>query len=446
MGAACACTSVNPKLVESNISSNADNLQQSGDQTESTVNDVDVTEFTNTRLPSFRSLKSVVSFREDDLENLPGFQRMLTLSETKSEPNDRLKRSSKNLIDFAIFSETDHCTGDTPNSEECASVKRVIYALKYYMMMTKKMDKEGISTFIDFIKSIYNNYLNDVAHLTETHGSDLEDIHKSLFNEYGFKHCDLKKCKLSGRHSSVNGTEKEETRIPINDPLSNFIVNSFDSVHFYLFHLFDVGLRTFKADRHSQRRDDDEIESEDETRFDRAFSEKKKKLKAVRHELNEYFKRYEGEENKFVISGQTGELKETGNTTYSDRFIATLTDSGDGRQRLKRYFIEHGFDTEAIRHDVGRYPNAQNSNIFGVVHEHDDETGEKIAYFVNRRRRTFCCSLDVLCSFPHCFSLRRFTRSVQQITLCFLPTTSPIQRVQHGVHVDVLAIFCTERR
>lgn len=369
-------------------------------------------------------------------------------SNDEKEPSDNPSKSIKHDVDFTVFNDTDQCTGDdpknkrTPNLKKCSSVSRVIYALKYYMAITKKIDKVGVSTFTDFIKSLYQNYINDITHLTEAHSSDLEDIHKSLFNEHGFKSCDLRKCKISGRHSDVKGTGKLDDSIPIDDALSQFIVDSFDSVHFYLFHLFDVGLRTQRVDIDSEQKGDDEIEDDDEAQsqcIDRAFLRRKRRQKAVRNELSEYFQRFQGGENKFVISGQNVIREDTGSNTYFDRLIDSLGDCINNGQQLRQYLMEHGFDTEAIRDDVDRYPNESNSNIFGVL---DKKTSGKIAYFVNRRRRMSCC--------PLMFMYYLFHSVPVEVTQCTyfgaFSENSAVQGVQHRVHVDVLAMFCTKRR
>ena len=305
-------------------------------------------------------------------------------------------------VDCDLFETTNQCTSDNPQSPKqpnwntCSSVKRVIHALKYYETTTKGLNQEGVLAFTYFIKSIYKNYLHDITHLSEVHGGDLEDIHRSLFNEHEFKPCDLKKCKISGRHSGVNRSEKDRNATPCHDAFSHFIRDSFDSVHFYLFHLFDVGMRTLRSDIDSEQKDDDEIDDEDAVQskwVDRAFLRRQKRLKAVRNELTDYFKRYEDQQNKFVISKQTGDQKEIKNQTYIDRFVDVLSDCAVGRQRMTRYLMEQDFDTESIKDDVERYPNAQSSNLFAVLDDDDDnEWTKKLAYFVNRRRRTFCCS------------------------------------------------------
>lgn len=115
------------------------------------------------------------------------------------------------------------------------------------------------------------------------------------------------------------------------------------------------------------------------------FCREKKRLRAVRNQLGEYFQK-----NKFVISSNKTDFDrdETESKTNVDRFVAILADSNDGGQRLGRYLLEQSFDTEAINYDVERYPSAQNSNIFGLV-INDEDARKKMDHFINRRRRTF---------------------------------------------------------
>ena len=79
---------------------------------------------------------------------------------------------------------------------------------------------------------------------------------------------------------------------------------------------------------------------------------------------------------------------------------------------MKQYLVDGAFDSDAIRGDVGRYPDAQSSNLCGVAMAADDEAmSRKIAYFVNRRRcmlfgGVFCAdSAQSDCSEIRCFLL-----------------------------------------
>ena len=85
-----------------------------------------------------------------------------------------------------------------------------------------------------------------------------------------------------------------------------------------------------------------------------------------------------------MIYGQTGDRTER-ERTYFDRFVDALTDSVDGGQRIKQYLVDGAFDSDAIRDDVGRYPDAQSSNLCGLAVD-DEATTKKMAYFVNGRR------------------------------------------------------------
>ena len=61
-------------------------------------------------------------------------------------------------FDESIFRDSDKCNESNPQLKECHSVKRVIYALKYYMNLNGERGTEGMDIFTDFIKSKYKNY------------------------------------------------------------------------------------------------------------------------------------------------------------------------------------------------------------------------------------------------------------------------------------------------
>ena len=68
-----------------------------------------------------------------------------------------------------------------------------------------------------------------------------------LFNKYAFKQCDINSCILSDRHckgnrTNDNGKDDDDNNNKM-DPMFLFYQSIYDSVHYYLFHLFDLGLR-----------------------------------------------------------------------------------------------------------------------------------------------------------------------------------------------------------
>ncbi len=179
--------------------------------------------------------------------------------------------------------------------KNCASVDRIISALKYYTLLNAKNSYEGQSTFISFLQTIYNNYLNDIIHLTTTHAQDLENINKSLRTHYGLKECDLKSCVLSDRHRHDGNINID----PDQDPMFLFYQSTFDAMHHYLFHLFDLGLRSpSNGDDNAQQ-----IEQEQHVPlyFDAVFSRKIKCIQSKRKRLNYFFNRFDVENSKFVM-------------------------------------------------------------------------------------------------------------------------------------------------
>ena len=306
-------------------------------------------------------------------------------------------------FDEIKFEGSQQCDDSNPRWKGCQSMKRLIYALQYYMDV-EEGGKDGINAFTDFIKSEYRTCLNDIIHLS-VHDNDLEDIHHSLFTEYGMKQCDLTKCKLSGRHCAES---RENERIA-KDGISTFYADCFDSVHHYLFHLFDLGLRTLKTETEIEQQVDNVSDDEgDRFRYvDRVFSRKQQRMKSIRKELKDLFTRCNDGDNKFIIQGRSESLIESkDDQTYSDRFLNGLSLFDDVSIRLEQYLKDNAFDSDAVKQDIDRYPNAQNSNICTLVDE--DAAIERIGLFVNKRR----CMLPE-CAVSLCF--RTFKSSVSSV-------------------------------
>lgn len=296
----------------------------------------------------------------------------------------RRYRSSKNDIVSTIFGSSEKCTigcKTKPVLRGCQSVKRLIYGLRYFTILTqKRRDQESLATFSDFIQTVWRNYINDIVHLS-VHEKDLEQIHHSLFTEYGLKKCDLKRCKLSARHCQINRKDGNDGTTE----LSNFLGDCFDAIHYYLFHLYDVRLRTSRTD--SETDDADAQATEDAAKYiDRSFWLKKRTLKSAQKEFPKFFAPFNMERNKFTIYGRNGSSTER-QATYSEQFVnvmAKSTESVDGTNRIRQYLMVQGFDTEAIKEDVGRYPDSRSSNIYAL--SKDDKSMKAVTYFVNKHQ------------------------------------------------------------
>ena len=114
---------------------------------------------------------------------------------------------------------------------DCHAIKRLCTALTYYSKLDIQKENDQ-NILINFMQQIYDQYLNDYIHLVNIHCHQIEEIHKSLTNNV----CDIKKCVFTSRHNKSKSNQ-------INDPTLNLYKITMDSLHFYLYHLFDVGFR-----------------------------------------------------------------------------------------------------------------------------------------------------------------------------------------------------------
>ena len=195
--------------------------------------------------------------------------------------------ATQRTIDFAIFQSEEECDTTKPDMNSCQCINRVIHSLSYYTALNTESNKEGRETFVDFIQNIYPNYLNDIIHLTTIHDQDLQKIHLELFSKYGFKKCDIKSCILTDRHYRGGDRTNNNGNHNKIDPMFLHYQNEYDSLHHYIVHLFDLGLRTMINDGDDNKINDDiEMEQDLSLCFD---AERMKCIRNIRIIINIYF-------------------------------------------------------------------------------------------------------------------------------------------------------------
>eukprot|EP01084_Bolivina_argentea_P083025 150326_1 len=111
-----------------------------------------------------------------------------------------MSQNRQGNVDFSRFESKQECNGKESDVNKCECIDRIIYALKYYTFLTTKINTEGQETFINFVQTLYQHYLNDIIHLTIAHEQHLQDINKVLFTKYNFTKCDIKSCILTDRY------------------------------------------------------------------------------------------------------------------------------------------------------------------------------------------------------------------------------------------------------
>eukprot|EP01084_Bolivina_argentea_P044101 81185_1 len=131
----------------------------------------------------------------------------------------------------------------------CDGLKRLAEGLKYYTYISitcknnySLQDKDDL---LEFFINKYTQLLNDFIHFIDNHSNDLERIASELINYHGFSHCNFTNCgatdRYFGRYAKKNDTEIQT--YDFEDMVFNFYNETLLSLHYYLFHLFDSGLR-----------------------------------------------------------------------------------------------------------------------------------------------------------------------------------------------------------
>ncbi len=205
-------------------------------------------------------------------------------------------------MDFNTFvnAKTNHqCT----SVDKCQSVDRVIAGLVYYQTLnnTKNENSNGQIIFTQFLLDIYKNYLNDINHIIIIHDKDLEIINQLLLKQSHIISCNVDKCLLSDRHCKIN--DGKNGNVNINeakiDPLTQFHQETWDNVHFYLTHLFDLGLRQKTQLEEEEEYVEEKKEDDEWGCFDKQFKMQRMMIQATRKKFPRFSARFQPTSNKF---------------------------------------------------------------------------------------------------------------------------------------------------
>ena len=153
---------------------------------------------------------------------------------------------------YAIDIANDTCDGMCKVNDSfddlCISLKRIITAHNYYMLLDVQNNNDHKEIFTSFIHDVYDEHiLDDFEHLMNDHRYNIYEINqiwtKSQKSTSG---CELKKCAATSRHylreEAIDEDIKEQNVEPT-DSILSFYAHLFDAVHFYLVHIFESGVR-----------------------------------------------------------------------------------------------------------------------------------------------------------------------------------------------------------
>eukprot|EP01084_Bolivina_argentea_P211245 359357_1 len=189
-----------------------------------------------------------------------------------------------NKIDLNTFRIDDlddlHC--NNKDYTQCQAMKRLLAALKYYSMLEIIDNKNDRELWNNFINQIYLNLIDDYIHFNNHHSHELENINTQITNKESiFNPCDVSKCAFTSRHHNQTSQTNENTLTPT----EQFYKQTMDSLHFYLFHCFHVGLRIKTEEKPQQQ---DEKEEKKGEYFDSTFSRLNKMIQERQHITKEF--------------------------------------------------------------------------------------------------------------------------------------------------------------
>eukprot|EP01084_Bolivina_argentea_P244285 409278_1 len=225
--------------------------------------------------------------------------------------------------------------------KNCKYLKRLINGLRKFEKLNSNINDENQKHFVECCVDNYKELLSDYSHLVTKHNDDLHKINQNLITIYRFKECNVKQCSLTDRHHSNNRDEKTEYKTNdkmFEDPLINLYIETYDSLHYYLFHLFDAGLRTsIILTETDYVTDDSKCVDEKFKKMNEIIIDKKKKFNALF---------LQNKQSKFNLH-ITNDGNDVDEITFLDRILMTLCDTQNSA-----FIVHEEYDTDAIIQDM----------------------------------------------------------------------------------------------
>eukprot|EP01084_Bolivina_argentea_P097662 175561_1 len=182
--------------------------------------------------------------------------------------------------------------------------------------------------------------------------------------------CDILECLFSTRHHSDDKKEK------VDDELVQFYAQSMDSLHFYLLHLYQCGLRTEKPneDENNEIKNDD---ANNDKNFDHEFSRISRLILERQHSAT--FNRFKNN-NKFSLFSQNEEQDDS--KTFTDEMYSYFSRieeiSTDIISKFVTFMVAEQYDSDSLKMDVD---SLSEGNIASNVN--DKQLIEAVKDFIN---------------------------------------------------------------
>ena len=249
------------------------------------------------------------------------------------------------------------------------------------------------------------NLLDDIYHLRKIHGDQFREIKKELINNKGLCECiSVRECLQSLRHydddrrsirrtgiiSTAVSSDHIEAKYDDDDEEESkryeFYQDILDSVHFSIFHLYEIGLRIELKNNETVG---------DNNNIDFNFDQLKDIISSKKKEYDKTFQRFSSStiNNKYNIGEQFQNVSyneqspdqsssSSATNTWIDNIINKLHENGIPNSiinRLYQHIIDEEYDTDSLFEDLD-FEDKGNSNIYQAIT--DDTTLQSIADFI----------------------------------------------------------------
>eukprot|EP01084_Bolivina_argentea_P315267 546154_1 len=257
----------------------------------------------------------------------------------------------------------------------CESMNRLFNALQIYTTLNIINNQNDREFFDKFMHEIYDQLVNDYIHFNNHHTHQLEAIHNDIINNKSILNpCQISECKFTLRHHG------HISKVPkyILNPALRFYQRVMDSIHFYLFHCFDVGLRVLKAPQSEYQ----EEETKNEDKYFDSYLSRVHKIIQQRQHLTASFDRFKSD--KFEISPTLNEnVLQT--STAADKLVKYLNRSilHEGLEDFLCFIRENEYDTDSFELDIKIQPG--NIANFAITTKNNDIIQEVTTFILMKQ-------------------------------------------------------------
>eukprot|EP00484_Ammonia_sp_Unknown_P022647 CAMPEP_0197027098 /NCGR_PEP_ID=MMETSP1384-20130603/7073_1 /TAXON_ID=29189 /ORGANISM="Ammonia sp." /LENGTH=797 /DNA_ID=CAMNT_0042455895 /DNA_START=21 /DNA_END=2414 /DNA_ORIENTATION=- len=268
------------------------------------------------------------------------------------------------MVDLAVFHEPYSELDECDDIKSCIALKRLMTSLRYYAVLKVRKEANGLAIFEDFVFNTYQKVplINDYVHVRAKHGAQIADIQRYFVETVKLfpAACNISRCQYTSRHQQVKQDANSPNKIALSST-THFYAVLLDSIHFYIFHIFDVGLRVPPQENQVQPADD--MKEEDANRhYDAVFARKTQEIEQ-RQAATKAFDRFNAGKNaKFNIQVDSNEsvsiaAQSNNDKTNLDKLYVYLHRSRVHQEviaKLHQILVDEEYDTDAMDDDFNR--------------------------------------------------------------------------------------------